>query len=183
MHRKGTLVSADRRNSWGRRLVRFRLLLAAFAPLFGVFAVLSWPNQTPTVIWIVATGFGVGVVPGLVRAHAKETTVDTILDCVEDRSGAVSGYLATYLLPFAGFVPTGLQDALAFGIFFAIVGTLHMRTDLAYVNPTLALVGWNLYAVKVKGRNEYRLALRKRRPHTNAEVRLTEWMGIYFRSG
>ncbi|MGR6914360.1 hypothetical protein ACU635_08910 [[Actinomadura] parvosata] len=72
---------------------------------------------------------------------------------IEDQGGAVSGYLATYLLPFLTELPQGWGDALAYAFYFATALAIYVQSDLAVVNPTLYLLGWRLHKVSLNGEN------------------------------
>lgn len=72
---------------------------------------------------------------------------------VEDQGNAVSGYLATYLLPFLTELPSGWGDGIAYFLYFGTAFVIYVQSHLAVVNPTLYLFGWRVYRVTLNGRD------------------------------
>jgi hypothetical protein len=68
---------------------------------------------------------------------------------VEDHGGVVSGYLATYLLPFLGNLPTTPGDFTAYVIYFVTAFVVYVRTDLALINPTLYILGYRVFRFEI----------------------------------
>jgi hypothetical protein len=60
---------------------------------------------------------------------------------VADAGGAVAAYLATYLLPFISAPPTTAGDIAAYCVYFMVVFVIYIRSDMAFVNPTLYVLG------------------------------------------
>jgi hypothetical protein len=71
---------------------------------------------------------------------------------VEDQGNAVSGYLATYLLPFLGTLPSGPGDVVAYIIYFVTALIIYAKSDLALINPTLYVLGWRVLKITADGR-------------------------------
>lgn len=67
---------------------------------------------------------------------------------VDDQGGNAAGYLATYLLPFLGLVPTGWGDWVGYVIYFAVAAVVFIRTNLALINPTLYLLRWRVVSAR-----------------------------------
>ncbi|MFI6464503.1 hypothetical protein [Streptomyces sp. NPDC050538] len=60
----------------------------------------------------------------------------------------MTGYLATYLLPFVTpTVPSG-RDYLGYGVFFLSVFLIFLRSDMALINPTLYALGYGVYRAR-----------------------------------
>jgi hypothetical protein len=64
---------------------------------------------------------------------------------LEERGADVMAYVATYLIPFAGFNASEPREAAALAIFLGAVGVLYVRSSLYAINPGLALIGFHLY--------------------------------------
>lgn len=68
---------------------------------------------------------------------------------VKDRGSEVSGYLATYLLPFLSGPPTDIWSASAYLVYFFVAWVIYVNSDLLFINPSLYLLGWRVGQVKI----------------------------------
>lgn len=125
----------------------------SYAPLSAIYAArlsAHWPCM-------VAFGglAGWGILDGwlLVRSSKGRPRYKAQITRVEDQGSAVAGYLATYLLPFLGSLPSGTGDAVAYVIYFAIAFVIFTKSDLALINPTLYVLGWTVHRVTADGRS------------------------------
>jgi hypothetical protein len=96
-----------------------------------------------------------GLVDGwrLVHGARARSSYYAAIERVEDKGNAVSGYLATYLLPFLGTLPATPGDVIAYGIYFLTALIIYAKSDLALINPTLYVLGWRVLKVAADGRN------------------------------
>jgi hypothetical protein len=84
----------------------------------------------------------------LVHGARRAGAVSHYLSAVDDEGGNAGGYLATYLLPFLGLIPSGWGDRASYGIYFVVATVVFVRTDLTLVNPTLYLMGWRVVSAR-----------------------------------
>ncbi|MEV4473935.1 hypothetical protein [Nonomuraea sp. NPDC049504] len=139
----------DGQGLWGTKA---RLFIVSYVPLIGIFAARSAPHWWWTIsLSILAI---VGVVDGwrLVRTAQKRSSAYMTITSVEDQGSAVSGYLATYLLPFLGELPNGWGDGIAYFLYFATAFVIFLKSNLGVVNPTLYILGWRVSRVALNGR-------------------------------
>ena len=90
-------------------------------------------------------------------AKPKDTLgASTVMYSDSDEQGsAVSGYLATYLLPFVA-LPTGAPGPIAgYAVFFILVALLHLRSNLGLINPSLYILGWRVSRVFVAEKSRF----------------------------
>jgi hypothetical protein len=71
---------------------------------------------------------------------------------VEDVSYEHLTFLATYIIPLAGFDLTSVRYLIVLGVLLVAVGAIYVKTDKFYVNPTLALLGFRLYSLTIAHR-------------------------------
>lgn len=125
-------------------MVRGWLFFVSYAPLALIFGLRALPN------WL---GFAIGAGYFVVftalawfalHRQRRSSTTPVALTGIRGQGAAVSGYLATYLLPFLGTGPQGLGDWLAYVCYFLVALIVHLRSDLALVNPTLYLLGYRI---------------------------------------
>ncbi len=77
-----------------------------------------------------------------IGAHARE------FKGIDDQGAQVTGYLATYLLPFITPTTPSGRDYLAYGVFFLSVFLIFVRSDMALINPTLYALGYSVYRAR-----------------------------------
>ena len=133
-------------------LAQFALFLSSYAPLFGVFALLdSFGSGWPTTACIVLAILG-PVLVTVVFLSAKRLAPQALrVESAQARDGDALAYIATYLVPFAAITATTLRERVALGLFIVLIAVLYVRSQLFYVNPLLALVGYRLFQVSTPG--------------------------------
>lgn len=141
-------------SGWSRRAAGTRLFLVSYAPLWAIFAFLS--RGLPSLLFFVTLTVW-GMVDGyrIVHGGRRRSSRRMSFDTVSDRSGAVAGYLATYLLPFIAGPPSGWRQAAAYVVYFVAAWAVFVPSDLALVNPTLYLLGWRVVEVTRNGERAF----------------------------
>lgn len=130
-------------------LSQFALFLSSYAPLFLVFALLgTFGNSWAIVINILIAAVGVIILSG-VFYYTKLKLTDQKLEIAttQIRDGDVLAYVATYIVPFAAMNAANARDRWAILLFVVLIAVLYVRSQLFYVNPLLALVGYRLFQV------------------------------------
>jgi hypothetical protein len=124
-------------------LIRSRLFAVSYAPLAAMFALQSetWP---PRIAWGVVSFWGLVDGYRLTYGQRRKGEHVVALASIRDRGGDVSGYLATYLLPFIGEPPDEWPKVLVYVTYFAVALVVYVRSDLVMINPTLYLLGWRV---------------------------------------
>lgn len=136
-----------------QKVMRTRLFFISYTPLWGIFAIRSDTVDGQVVFWLLAAG---GLVDAfrLIEAGLRRSARHVQFDDISDRSGHVSGYVASYLLPFISGPPVGLRAWLAYAVYFLVAWAVFVPSDLGLVNPTLYLLGWRLVEGTRAGRAE-----------------------------
>lgn len=141
--------------------VRALAFLAAAVVLYGLVDGWLHPlaldpphDKTSALAATVALWFAVlGLAPvGLLLYNAGRAgaTTWTVTD-PRDQSGAVAGYLATYLLPLLSLSAGGWRVTTALVIYLLVMYIIYVQSDaLLLVNPTLALFHYRIYDVLVE---------------------------------
>jgi small-conductance mechanosensitive channel len=152
-------------------IFRSRLFVVSYAPLAAIFAARMAPH------WWWTAGFAAlalwGLVDGwrLANGVRARSSYETVIERVEDQGNAVSGYLATYLLPFLGTLPAALGDIFAYVIYFLTALIIYAKSDLALINPTLYVLGWRVLKVAADGRSVLLLTRQDARQGDHVKVR------------
>lgn len=144
-------------------LAKFGLFLSSYAPLFAVFALLdSFGRGLPTVICLILTGVGLGL-PLVLFAAAKSLAAQPLHGVsTQVRDGDALAYIATYLVPFAAIAATTTRERGALGLFVFLIAVIYVRSELFYVNPLLAIVGYRLFQVSTPAGASVVLLTRRR---------------------
>ncbi|MFE7201817.1 hypothetical protein ACFU8R_16245 [Pseudonocardia alni] len=157
---------------------RGRMFVVSYAPLAMMFAVRFAAQDR----WILGAAFFVASVVGILdgirlvsgtQALPKHRTKITE---IKPQGGAVAAYLATYLLPFLGNLPSNWGDWIAYGIYFATAAIVYVRSDLAVVNPTLYALGYQVVSAKVDGAEK--LVVSRSSLLSDTVVTVSESMGV-----
>ncbi len=56
-------------------------------------------------------------------------------------------FLTTYIIPFICFDLDDVRNTIIFLLLLIVIGTIYVKTNLFYSNPTLALLGYQIYQV------------------------------------
>jgi hypothetical protein len=62
-------------------------------------------------------------------------------------------FLTTYIIPLVCFQFENLRYIIVFVILLIVIGSMYIRTDLFYANPTLAILRFRIYKVSGEFRN------------------------------
>lgn len=120
---------------------RGRLYVGSYVGLFALLAIrfdTTWVRLVCVGLAVLGLGFMLWIVFVVARRSGAEPI--RIAE-VQDAGVEVSGYLATYLLPFVIAASPSARDAIAYALFLAIGGLIYVRSEMTQVNPTLYLLG------------------------------------------
>jgi len=140
-------------HTFARKIVGTRLFLISYTPLWAIFAIRSSTTPGRLVFWAL-TGWGLLDAFRLIEAGLRRSSRNVRFDDVSDKGGEVSGYLATYLLPFIGGPPSDLTSWLAYAVYFLVAWAVFVPSTLGLVNPTLYILGWRVVEGTRNGRRE-----------------------------
>ena len=139
----------------------FRLFVVAFAPLALILAIQAsydWRScEIRMYVFWLATAWAVwGFIDGwrLPRGPLRKGSVQAEFYDIQDQSGAIAAYLATFLLPFVGFEFSTIQEVLGMLVFFFVVWSIFVQSDLAAINPTLYIFGFRIVRARVRSGSE-----------------------------
>lgn len=82
----------------------------------------------------------------LVRSRRRSGGDPFRIADVEDRGPEVSGYMATYLLPFVTVATPNAYDLAGYGLFVALMAIIYLQSEMVQINPTFYLIRWRVYA-------------------------------------
>lgn len=59
-------------------------------------------------------------------------------------------FLTTYIIPLICFDLGSIRDSILLVVLLVLLGVLFIKTNLYYLNPSLALIGFNIYIADIK---------------------------------
>jgi hypothetical protein len=127
-------------------VIRVRLLLGAYAPLFVLLAI-RFDGLYLRLACLLLAALGAAGLAALLLAQRREEPSPYRLERVTDEGSQVAAYMATYLLPFLTVPEPSVRDLLAYGAFLILVGWVLSDTDNLLLNPTLRLMGYRVFRV------------------------------------
>jgi hypothetical protein len=133
------------------------LLLSTYSPLFLIGYVRAEDPNVRT--WLLRLGVIFTVLLAFpfigARFRAKE---DYRVTKVDDASGEVAAYVATYILPLLIVGDKQARDFEAYALFLAFIGIILIRGNLLHYNPWVFIFGRRIYTVRVGRRSYYLIA-------------------------
>ncbi|TGL58680.1 hypothetical protein EHQ58_10205 [Leptospira ognonensis] len=72
----------------------------------------------------------------------------------EDMSYEHLVFLATYILPFFTFDANDIRSFVSMVVLLIAIGSIYIKTEKFFTNPTLALLGFKLYKIEFKNHNQ-----------------------------
>jgi len=147
-------------------LTRWGLFLSSYAPLLVILAV-RFTEPWLQVLCAIGAVSGVVLASWILRANRLpgNSAVAIEVTKVQDSGDQATAYLVTYLLPFVALTQPDPREALAYGLFFAVLGLVYTRSDMQTINPTLFLLRWRVSKLTTRGeRTLYGISRRRLLP-------------------
>ncbi len=126
---------------------RVRMFASSYAPLLALLALRFEDRRLQLALAAVAFVFLADTVRIAVVVPRRVGSSPHTISAVADEGAQVSGYLATYLLPFIAVPTPRVVDVIAYALFIAIAGVVAVRSNLTHINPTLYLLGYRLVSI------------------------------------
>jgi hypothetical protein len=151
--------------------VRAQLFFSSYLPLFVILAIRFDGVPLKAIFAALAVLGAIDLIVVLAVIAPLTEAQHPYVEKIDDASGEVAGYLATYLLPFVTVPSPTTADLIGYGIFFVVLLAIFLRSNLAQVNPTLYLLGYRIAVITMGDVRRY-LVCRKlpRAPRTLAVV-------------
>jgi hypothetical protein len=160
-------------------LVRLRLFVSSFAPLFVVAAV-RFESRNLRVACAVIALLGVATLLMLLRSSTNEVSPrHATPTAIRDLGSDVAAYVASYILPFVAVEEPTALDLVGYGIVLVVLAVVFVNSDLIGVNPVLYLMRYRVYSaegarVDRYGDDREALMISRRRPRVNQRVAVAD---------
>jgi hypothetical protein len=127
-------------------VLRSRLFVSSFAPLFVIFAI-RFQDRGLQLACAGLAAFGIATLILLLRAARRIEPDPHRIETVADRGAEVAGYVATYLLPFVTVTEPSTRDVVAYLTFVLVIGVVYVRSEMIQINPVLYLLGYRVWKI------------------------------------
>ena len=129
--------------------MKFCLFLVSYFPLFVIMGILHHDNPiiSYSLIFFSASGF-----VGLLIIFYVLNRINGIYEKssqIESANEINFQYFLAYIIPFVTIDVDSTRQMIAYLVLMTFICILYMRTGLIYVNPTLNLLGYNLFKIKI----------------------------------
>lgn len=160
-------------------VARLLLLLSAYSPLVILIGV---RDHNTTQSWVLI-GVGAAMTLGLpcVIALAGKLTqpLTAVVTSTQDVAQEVTGYLTSFILPFATMSALTGRDFLALGLFGALLAVAYLQSERLALNPWLYFARRHILELDIGNGSE--LLIARQAPTAGDEVTLTRLArGLYY---
>lgn len=138
------------------------IFISAYFPLAIIFAIQDFDSKSsnfshPVIVYTVLAISAVScLIVWLSVSHIKVSSPPVEIRSVSNRSGELVNYSIPYMISFFVMDLGKTKLLVSFGFFMLIMYWLTLKTHNIFVNPVLALLGYNLYDVKyIKNGQEF----------------------------
>jgi hypothetical protein len=129
-------------------LSRTMLFLSSYAPLFTILAIRNWGSRYVSAGFLGLSAVSIVWLLAFLRQALGLTPVTIAVDRATSRDGDIVSYIVSYLLPFLGIDFARPADLLSLLVLLIVIALLYVHSNLIYVNPLLAALGYHLIEVE-----------------------------------
>ncbi len=147
------------------------LLLSAYSPLFLIGCIRAEDEAVQQ--WLLGLGIGFTLLLLIPIIGAMSRAQEAFrIDEVENVSGEVAAYVATYILPFLTVADEKPRDFAAYAALLAFIGIIFIRGHLLHYNPWVFMLGRSIHSIRVGERSYYLIASKRPRVGKDIDARL-----------
>ena len=83
------------------------------------------------------------------------------IESIENGNFEIMSFIATYIIPLACINFENINDIIIFILILIVLGIINLKLELYIANPTLSLLGYKIYSVKLKNANNNYMVISK----------------------
>lgn len=151
-------------------LSRTMLFLSSYAPLFTILAIRNWESRYAAGALLLLTIGSVAWLLAFLRQASRLASLSIEIARATSRDGDIVSYIVSYLLPFLAIDFGRPADVLSLAVLLVVIALLYVHSNLIYVNPLLAALGYHL--AEIEESNGKVSILLSRRPYVRPNTRL-----------
>jgi hypothetical protein len=159
--------------------VRSLLFLSSYSPLFIILGIRN--IEAPLAPWVLFLASATMLMfVFYIVVMTRMNTMSITVRMSKPKGADVMTYVITYLLPFLAVDLNRIEDALSIAIFLAMVGVLYVHSNMVYVNPLLAALGYHAFEVEDTSGDTTIILAKSRRLSVGTQLRVVS-LGDYAR--
>lgn len=109
-------------------------------------------NGMLPILAIVIISFNIWFLLYTLRYENKGTKgLSRKITLLEPRNGDALSFLASYFVPLVSFQMDSCRHAIVLGALFMAIGIMYVRGNMFHMNPSLLLLGFKLYEIRIEG--------------------------------
>lgn len=155
--------------SFVRIWVKICLFLVSYFPLFLIMSILHYEHSLIPYVGIILSVIGFTGLFITIQVFNKISGERIEAKEIKSEGKLNFEYFLAYIIPFIAIDIDETRQLLAYVVLFVFIGILYVKTNLIYVNPTLVILGYNLFRFKTEyedamliTKNSYEKALSNR---------------------
>ena len=137
--------------------IKILFFISAYSPLFVILAIRnadysSWlnPNNYVSLFLIIVSLISLFFIKFFLNKQKNIQPEQFEIVDIEDKTGELSTYLLTYLVPFLTINLHSKRDMLSLIIFIYIIGLIYVNSNMIYINPIIMFFKHKILELKVK---------------------------------
>lgn len=124
------------------------LFLSSYVPLFIFMTILNTFGTVSGEIATAILSIGSLIILLYILRHTKRLAPQELkIRTTKSRDGDVITYIVTYILPFTLTNPQNGREKITLILLIALISFLYIKSQLFYINPILALIGYRLFQI------------------------------------
>lgn len=131
-----------------RRYTRVLLFLTSYCPLLGIIMIDYLDNAYVLALLAALIALSIAFILRVFSELDRVSGAYGVVEGkVENTSKYVVQYFMAYLIPFFAVGDGGWEATAKYLLALGIMAFLYIRSDTIYINPTVALLGYNIYKI------------------------------------
>ena len=163
-----------------KRYVRILLFLTSYCPLFAIFMIDYYDNAYILAGLAMSCVLSIALILAVFRALDKVSGAYIDIDGKVENTGKYAlQYFMAYLIPLLAVGDFDVAYAVKYAAALGIMAYLYIQSDIIYINPTLAIMGYRIYKVSTPRGDA--VVITRRRIRDRIETPLVQAVdGVYY---
>ena len=155
-----------------RGYFRWLLFGSSYSPLLAIIAIRVWGNWGAVIVCIGLIAISLSALLLILVLTLRKDPVSLSVAGVSNRTSDLTGYIASYIIPFIPDSSLDTKELIALGVLLFMLGSVYVNSNMLYVNPMFQVLGYQLYEIDA-GAGPPVVVLTSRRPRPGS-VRIRE---------
>lgn len=164
-----------------RNWVKIGLFSSSYIPFYLIMAVITrditvgirgFEIPIATVLFLSLTVVSYRILNKVMDLRSREEPDPKHFVSVRRRNDILTSYLVAYIFPFVSIDYALWENWFILVVFFGVLGSIQIQSDQLYVNPVLAIKGYDIYEVEDRDTGNADLVIAHRSNSVSTESHL-----------